>query len=288
MSERAVTASVNPYADAPPRPGYGPGPVGPPGPAGYGGGGDGPPEPVFRSLCALMVRTQMTRVRVGAVLGLGLLAILSGVAYGNGVRTGQVVQPLVAGSRWVNDLGLAFFVPVASLLFASSMFGDPNEDKTLVYLWLRPVARGRIVMAAAVTSFLVTWPLVVPALAIMAATTGGGRALVVATIVAATLGVAANTGVFVALGARVKLPLVWGLLYILLWEKYVGTAGTPTMILSLRQYNAVVLNVVAGTNTAKVEVFQQIPVAVAAAVPLVVSAACLLYAKRRLTRQDVA
>jgi ABC-2 type transport system permease protein len=235
-----------------------------------------------------MVRTQVTRVRVGAVLGLGVLAILSGVAYGNGVRTGQIPQPLVAGSRWVNDLGLAFFVPVATLLFASSMFGDPNEDKTLVYLWLRPVARRRIVEAAAVTSFLVTWPLVVPALAIMAATTGGGRALVVGTIVAATIGVAANTGVFVALGARVKQPLVWGLLYILLWEKYVGTAGTPTMALSLRQYGAVVLNAVAGTNTAKAEVFQQIPVVVAAAVPLALGAASLIYAARRLTRQDVA
>jgi ABC-2 type transport system permease protein len=284
-----VSGPVNPYADHPARPGYGPQPSAPPPPPAPGrdepSGGE---EPVFRHLCALMVRTQVTRVRVGAVLGLGILAVLSGAAYGNGVRTGQVIQPLIAGSRWINDLGLAFVVPVASLLFASSMFGDPNEDKTLVYLWLRPVSRGRLVMAAAVTSFLVTWPLVVPALAATAATTGGGRALVLATIVAATIGVAANTGVFVALGARVKLPLVWGLLYILLWEKYVGTATSPTMALSLRQYLAVVLNSMAGTNTSKAEAFQQLPVVVAALVPLALAAGSLLYARRRLTNQDVA
>ena len=90
---------------------------------------------------------------------------------------------------------------VAALLFASSMFGDPIEDKTLVYLWLRPVSRGRLTCAAGLTSFLVTWPLIVPAMAATAACTGGGYTLVMATIVACTVAIAGYTGVFVALGA---------------------------------------------------------------------------------------
>jgi ABC-2 type transport system permease protein len=250
---------------------------------------EGHARPVFRSLCGLMARTQITKVRVRTVLLLGGLSILSGVAYGNGVRTGVIKQPLLAGATWIDELGLGFVVPVATLLFASSMFGDPIEDKTLVYLWLRPVSRARLTLAAALTSFLATWPLIVPAMAATAACTGGGRSLVVATIVACTVAIAGYTGVFVALGARVKMPLVWGLLYIIMWEKYVARASTISKALSLRAYGTSVLSQLTGVKgTAEQLGHAFLPVLPAVLIPLGISAAALIYATRRLSRQDVA
>jgi ABC-2 type transport system permease protein len=285
-----VTSPVNPYADNPA------GPMAPT--AGLHspdapGADAGPTKPVFSALCGLMARTQITRVRVGAVLLLSALSIASGVAYGNGVRIGVVKQPLVSGAQWIDELGLAFVVPVATLLFASSMFGDLTEDKTLVYMWLRPVSRARITLAAALTSYVATWPLVVPALAATAACTGGGQALVLATIFSASIAIAGYTGVFVALGARVRVPLVWGLLYIMIWEKYVSSAGAIAQALSLRTYATSVLEALtvrfAGISTSGVTLnLAWLPLVPAVVVPLGVSALALVYATRRLARQEVA
>jgi ABC-2 type transport system permease protein len=236
-----------------------------------------------------MARTQVTRVRVRTELLLGCLSILSGVAYGHGVRTGVIKQPLLAGATWIDELGLGFVVPVAALLFASSMFGDPIEDKTLVYLWLRPVSRARLTTAAALTSFLVTWPLIVPAMAATAACTGGGYSLVAATIVACTVAIAGYTGVFVALGARVKMPLVWGLLYIIMWEKYVAKASTISKALSLRAYGTSIMSTLTGVkSTADQLAHAFLPLAPAIVVPLGIGALGLVYATRRLSKQDVA
>jgi ABC-2 type transport system permease protein len=234
-----------------------------------------------------MARTQVTRVRVMALVGLGALAILSGAAYGNGVRTGMLTTPLASGTKWVDEFGLGFVVPVATLLFATSMFGDPNDDKTMVYLWLRPITRNRLTMAAALTSFVVTWPLVVPAMATMAACTGGGRDLVVGTIVASTVGVAGYTGVFVALGARVKVPLVWGLLYVIIWEKYVASASTITKALALRAYGTSILSTITGIKGNDLPL-AFLPLAPAVVLPVAIGVLGLVYATRRITNQDVA
>jgi ABC-2 type transport system permease protein len=267
-------------------------------PPGHGGGypdrpppeaAEGPTKPVFRALCGLMARTQVTKVRVRTVLLLGALSILSGVAYGNGVRTGVIKQPLIAGATWIDELGLGFVVPVATLLFASSMFGDPIEDKTLVYMWLRPVSRARLTISAALTSFLITWPLIAPAVAPTAACTGGGRTLVVATIAACTVAIAGYTGVFVALGARVKMPLVWGLLYIIMWEKYVAKTSAISKALSLRAYGTSVLSQLTGVKgTAEHLTHAFLPLVPAIVVPLAIGTFGLIYASRRLSRQDVA
>jgi ABC-2 type transport system permease protein len=276
-------APVNPYGDDPRRQdryaGAPPQPRPAPPPAG------GRPPSAFWAMCALMARTQLTRVRIAALLLLNVLAVASGVAYGTGVLSGAIGQPLVRGTELMNDFGIGFVIPVATLLFASSVFGELGEDKTLVYLWLRPVRRGRIVLAAAVTAFVITWPLVVPAMVVTAACTGGGRDLVLGTLLACTLGVAGYTGVFVALGARVRQPLVWGLLYIIIWEKYVAGASDITASVALRTYAAAVLRQSTG-----VRLQPQTPLmfAIAALMPLIIGGAALIYATRRLQRQDVA
>lgn len=235
---------------------------------------------VFSSLCALMVRTQVTRTRVIALGSLSALSLVVGAALGNTNRPNH----LTSGTEFVNLYGLSLLVPVATLVFASSMFGDPSDDGTLVYLWLRPIPRWKLVLAAALMSFAVTWPLVVPPLVAAAALTKGGTDLVWGTLLSATVTMVAYTGLYVALGLRVKRPLVWGLLYTFIWEGFVARGSTNAAKAAVRAYGTSVLHQITDVPL----VLSDLDFRWGVGVPLVAGALGLAYAVRRLHRMDVA
>jgi ABC-2 type transport system permease protein len=235
---------------------------------------------VFLALCGLLLRTQVTRTRIISLGALSALALVVGWALG----ISRTRSHLNAGTEFVNTYGLSLLVPVAVLVFASSMFGDPTDDGTLVYLWLRPVSRVKLVVAAATTSFIVTWPLVVPPLVAAAALTRGGTDLVLGTLVSATVMVVSYVGVYVALGVRVKRPLVWGLLYIFIWEGFVARGSPNAAKGAIRAYGSSILHNYTGTSL----VLADIDMLWAVTVPLTLGALGLAYAVWRLHRQDVA
>lgn len=235
---------------------------------------------VFLALCGLLLRTQVTRTRLVSLGSLSALALLVGWALG----ASRARSHLNAGADFVNLYGLSLLVPVAVLVFASSMFGDLTDDGTLVYLWLRPISRVKLVAAAACTSFVVTWPLVVPPLVAAAALTRGGTDLVLGTLVSATVMVAAYVGVFLALGVRVRRPLVWGLLYIFIWEGFVARGSANAAKAAVRAYGTSILHHETGTTL----VLGDIALGWAVSVPLVLGLLGLGYAVWRLHRQDVA
>jgi ABC-2 type transport system permease protein len=74
-------------------------------------------------------------------------------------------------------------------------------------------------------------PLVVTALA-----TGAGGELLVGTLVASVVAVVAYAGIFVALGLVVRRALVWGIVYLLIWEDFIARAGTSSSRLSVQYY----------------------------------------------------
>lgn len=235
---------------------------------------------VVVALYRLMIRTQLTTARLASLLALGAVAIVVGFAIGHS----RVVEPVRAGSRFINGYGLSLLVPVASLVFASASLGDPSEDGTLVYLWLRPVRRSKIVMAAALASFSVTWPVVVLPLSLAAALCGAGTTLVWATIASSTAGMIAYTALFTALGLRVKRALVWGLLYIFIWEGFVATANRTAAQLAIRSYSRSILSTMTGANLR----LSDFSTTASWLVPVIVALLALAYATRRLRNQDVA
>jgi ABC-2 type transport system permease protein len=184
----------------------------------------------------------------------------------------------------VNTFGLSLLVPVTALVFAAASLGDPDEEGTLVYLWLRPIPRRRIVGAAALASFTVAWPVVVVPLAVAAAATGGGSALVAGTVASATVALIAYTGLFCALGLVTRRALVWGLLYIFIWEGFVATAADSAARLAVRTYARSVLSGIADaplTGTVVASPARWI-------VPVVVGVLALAFASWRLARRDIA
>jgi ABC-2 type transport system permease protein len=234
----------------------------------------------MNTLYRLFLSTQVTKGRLIGLLALGAVALVLGFSIG----TNTAADAIDDGTILISAFGLGLFVPVATLVFASSVLGDPNEDGTLVYLWLRPIARWRIVAAALAATLTVTLPVVVVPMVAAAALTGAGTPLVKGTLAACVLATVAYAGVFTWLGLRVKRALVWGLAYILIWEGFVAGAGANPSRLAIRANARSLLTHISGGPQRLIEV--SAPTAIA--IPLIAAAVAVVLTVRRLTRQDVA
>lgn len=232
----------------------------------------------FEALYRLILRSQASRGRLALLGALGVVAIIIGIAIGTADSTDK------AGTDFVNQFGLTLVVPITTLVFASASLGDFIDDSTMVYLWLRPVQRWKLALSAAAASFTVVLPLVLVPLLIAAAATGKGGDLVAGTAAAATLGVAAYTGIFVMLGVRVRRSLLWGLFYVFIWEGFVSRAGETASRLAIRSYTSSVLSDATGFSLRLADISAPWRYVT----PLLVLVVALAYASHRLRVQDVA
>jgi ABC-2 type transport system permease protein len=87
----------------------------------------------------------------------------------------------------------------------------------------------------------------------------------------------------VALGLRVRRALVWGLLYILIWEGFVALAGAGAARLAVRSYTRSVLADVTGVELRLATVGPT----TAVVVPVLVAVAGLALTTWRLRTMDV-
>jgi ABC-2 type transport system permease protein len=235
---------------------------------------------VIATVYGVTLRTQATRARLIALGLLGAVGILIGLAIG----LGDVRDPLEAGTNMINAFGLSLYAPVVTLVFASASLGDPAEDGTLMYLWLRPVPRWQIVAGTFLATLTVALPLVLGSLVLAAALTGAGGGLVGGTVASATLAVIAYAGIFTWLGLRVRRALVWGLAYILLWEGFVASAGRSAARLAVRAYTRSVLHNATGVELKLATVSEFYAVVM----PVVIGLVAVAFTVRRLRRTEVA
>ncbi len=235
----------------------------------------------------VLVRQIVTTGRLVALGVLGAVMVLGGWAIGS-ADTGQSVAELVEdGAAYADGFGLIIMVPIVSLVFASAALGEAHEDGTLVYLWLRPMDRSPIVAGAAVAAATAALPLAVIPTALggwlAADRVAGSGDLILGSLVAAVLGTAAYSALFVLLGLLVRKPILWGIGYVLLWEGL--AAGLDfTARLSLHGYTRSLL-----TRIADVDLGFKANMTITAIVVLaVVTLAGLALAAVRLNRMDVA
>ncbi|MFN0091381.1 MAG: hypothetical protein ACKVWR_14105 [Acidimicrobiales bacterium] len=227
----------------------------------------------------LLLRSQLTRARLLGLGSLGALCVILGAAIGSS----NPPDRLGGATRFVDIFGLTLLVPVVSLVLASSTLGDLVDDGSLVYLWLRPIARWRIAVAAYGASLTAVLPLVLAPIVVAAALTGAGGAVVRGAALATAVGVAAYCAVFVGLGLRTTRSLPWGLAYILIWEGFVANASKGASRLALRAYTRSILSQASDVALR----LGNVSPGFAVGVPLAVAAVGVLYAGRRLRRMDV-
>lgn len=186
----------------------------------------------------VVVRQLLTRGRALALVLLGGFLALLALAVGASDNT---EQPLEDGVGLIDLAGFTLVVPIVALVFAAASLGDLREDRTLVYLWLRPMNRAPVVVGAWLASIAVSLPFTLPALVLSAILIDAGPDLVVAAAVAGVVGVVAYTALFVLLGLLVRNPVIWGVGYILMWEGLIAQFGTATARAAIRGYTRSIL-----------------------------------------------
>ena len=189
----------------------------------------------------------------------------------------------MAGTRFVNTFGLSLLVPVTALVFAAASLGDPDEDGTLVYLWLRPIRRSRIVGAAAWRSFTVAGPSSSSPSPSPRPPPAAGPGWSSAPSPRPPSASSPTPALFCALGLVTKRSLVWGLLYIFIWEGFVATAADSAARLAVRTYARSVLSGIAEFPLRGTVVDSP----ARWVIPLAVGAVALAFATWRFARRDV-
>lgn len=240
-----------------------------------------PPAPsiltVLRAEYLLLLRNTVTR---GRLIGIGLLALLS-LFSGIVVAASSLTDPLDSAVGFL-DGNLSTFIPVGVLVIAAATLGDLIDDGSLVYLWLRPIPHWVHVVAAWAATVTITLPLV--GIPVLAATMliHPDPTLFGATTLGVLVAIAGYGGLFVTIGVRFRRSLPWGLIYILIWEGFVASAGETASRLALRSY---IRSILAQTTGIELKL-ADFTLTSGVLVPLAAGALALAYAARRLATTD--
>ena len=141
----------------------------------------------------------------------------------NGTRmNGSAVFGLMV---WL--LYLRFIIPVLGVFYGTSLVADEVEDKTITYLFTRPIPRGSVIVGKYLAYLVCTVLLVLPSALVVyfvLLSLGGGNLGVefpslLADLGMLAIGLAAYGAVFGLVGARLKRPLVVGLVFTFGWEQ---------------------------------------------------------------------
>ncbi len=169
------------------------------------------------ALFRLLLRLQLTPFRAIGALSLGLLAVGLGALVNGADDAAKTTTEVVDG------YGLGIAIPLACAWLATSVVGDLVEDRLLVYLWLKPVPRWQLPVAAVAVTAVVVLPLLAIPL-VLAQFAAGVSQLAASVAFASLLAVLAYTALFVAASLWFRRALWWALIYILVWENGLSRA----------------------------------------------------------------
>jgi ABC-2 type transport system permease protein len=172
--------------------------------------------------------------RIWLVLVLASLPVLAGVLFHGADST-------ATSAEFTDDITASLvasvILPLVVLLVAASAFGNEVEDKTLGYLVLKPLARWRIVGAKLLASLTVGGLAVAAGglVAVLVIKGGDGRGAF-ATGLGLLVGAAAYAALFTWAGLTTRHAVIFGLVYIFIWEAALAAYLDGIRFLSIRRY----------------------------------------------------
>jgi hypothetical protein len=122
-------------------------------------------------------------------------------------------------------LFLRFIVPVLGVFYGTALMADEVEDKTITYLFTRPIPRGAVLLGKYLAYLACTLLVVLPSVMIVyfllvpIAQLPGTFGNLLVDLGLLALGLAVYGGVFAFVGAFFKRPLVIGLVFAFGWEQ---------------------------------------------------------------------
>lgn len=174
-------------------------------------------------------RTIFLGLVVGSPVALGLmLRILDIFGFGGNIRMGggAVNGSAVFGSMiWL--LYLRFLVPVLGVFYGTSLIADEVDDKTITYLFVRPISRTAVLVGKYLAYVVTTLCVVLPSVVVLYlcvqplghGSLAEGFMSLLTDLGLLGVGLVAYGALFAMVGAAFKRPLVAGLVFVLGWEQ---------------------------------------------------------------------
>ena len=155
-------------------------------------------------------------VRLTATLHLAALPRINGMRIGGPALFGMMI--------WL--LYIRFIVPVLGVFYGTALIADEIEDRTITYLFARPIPRSSVLLGKYLSYLACTILLVLPSVVLvyfLVVPIGGagiGREVpsLLADLGMLAVGLASYGAVFALVGASLRRPLVMGLVFIFGWE----------------------------------------------------------------------
>lgn len=162
-------------------------------------------------------------VFVRLLVGLGAPIFVEGRPGSNSPihMTGPAIFGLVIWGMY-----LRFIVPVLGVFYGTSLIADEIEDKTITYLFTRPISRGAVLVGKYLAYLGCTISVVLPSVVIvyllivpLRGSLGASFPDLVKDLLLLGLGLAVYGAVFAFVGAAFKRPLLIGLVFVFGWEQ---------------------------------------------------------------------
>jgi len=162
----------------------------------------------------------------GPVILAALIAILTRTSLGAFRINGSAVGGATIFGMIIWLLYIRFILPILGVFYGTSLIADEVDDKTITYLFTRPIPRSAVLLgkylAYLVCTVLLVLPSVILVYFLIVPVAGGSVAAAFPSLLAdlgmLAVGLAAYGAVFALVGARVKRPLVVGLVFAFGWE----------------------------------------------------------------------
>jgi len=121
---------------------------------------------------------------------------------------------------------LRFTVPVLGVFYGTSLIADEVEDKTITYLFTRPIRKGAVLVGKYLAYLACTFFVVLPSVVIVylclvpvRGSLGASFPDLLKDLGLLAIGLAAYGAVFAFIGARFNRPLLIGLIFVFGWEQ---------------------------------------------------------------------
>ena len=171
-----------------------------------------------------------------------LLAIIPvGLAFVPGGDGPDADQEFIDGL--LDGLLVGVIMPLVTIALATAAFGNEIEDKTLSYVFLKPVARWRIAVPKFLASVVIAAPLaVISGAAATHIGMDGDLGTTMAVALALLVGVITYASVFTWAGLITTRALPFAIVYVFLWEGLLSTFVGGIRYLSVRGYTLAIMN----------------------------------------------
>jgi len=196
-------------------------------------------------IAAKSTKRTMARKRVYFLLAVCLLPVLAVGAWRifTPAHHGPSAYQIYEGTAFTSFL--QFLVPLIPLFLGTAAINDEIEEKTIMFLFLRPVPKFIVVLAKTVSVMLSSAVILGGTLALVfaicasaedAAMIPGDLPVLLKDIGVFALASLAYGGLFLLFGVLFRKPHIWGLIYIFAWDMYAAYLPGNAGIMNIKHF----------------------------------------------------